>query len=87
MGGSCLGWEDYSGGGVGSGKVLGGRARGGRQVGRCGFAFTPAFGRAVASATRRFMARLKPCPFEGSVSCGCGGVGTRYPTHAPSARA
>jgi hypothetical protein len=24
MGGSCLGWEDYSGGGVGSGKVLGG---------------------------------------------------------------
>jgi hypothetical protein len=67
------------GGAWGVDRVLRGRrgcrglvARGGRQVGRCGFAFTPAFGRVVASATRRFMARLKPCPFEGSLGCGCG---------------
>jgi hypothetical protein len=71
--------------GVVTGKVwVGGQEEEGRLV----VAASPlAFGRVVASATRRFMARLKPCPFEGSVGCGCDGVGTLYPTHSPSARA
>jgi hypothetical protein len=33
-----------------------------KQFSRFGFAFTPAFGRAVASSTQRFMAYLKIGP-------------------------
>jgi hypothetical protein len=36
----------------------------GKQFSRFACGFAPAFGRVEASATRVFMARLKPCPFE-----------------------
>jgi hypothetical protein len=42
----------------------------GRQVGRSACGCAPAFGRAVGPKAGGFMARLKPCPFDG-VGGGC----------------